>query len=107
MKSSDECKTEGPEGTTVDAVVPGTGEAETKLNQTISHACEMMVGTRLIISAMFESRGCYQEDARAREFLIGWSYQLLDLEQHLRGAWDEYTSAKARASESVGRELAA
>jgi hypothetical protein len=94
MKSAEERNTEGLGQITVEAGVPGTEEAETKLDQTINHACEMMVGTRLIISAMFESRGCYQEDARARDFLIGWSYQLLELEQHLRQAWEEYTARK-------------
>lgn len=94
MKSADERNSEGLGGMTAESGVPGTEEAETKLNETISHACEMMVGTRLIISAMFESRGCYQEEARARDFLIGWSYQLLELEQHLREAWEEYTAHK-------------
>ena len=94
MKNSDESSSGGPAKTTLEAGVPGTEEAETKLNQTIGHVCEMMVGTRLIISAMFESRGCYQEDARARGFLIGWSYQLLEMEQHLREAWEEYTTHK-------------
>ena len=94
MKSADERNNEGLGRVTVEAEVPGTEEAETKLDQTINHACEMMVGTRLIISAMFENRGCCQEDARARDFLIGWSYQLLELEQHLREAWEEFTARK-------------
>jgi hypothetical protein len=92
MKSADE-RSEGL-AETVEVGVSDTEEAETKLDQTISHACEMMVGTRLIISAMFENRGCYHEDTRARDFLIGWSYQLLELEQHLREAWEEYTARK-------------
>jgi len=100
MKSADECNTEGLGQTTIEAGVPGSEEE--KLNQSISHACEMMVGTRLIISAMFEDHARYQNHARARDFLIGWSYELLEIERHLRQAWQEYTAHKNQVNLLTG-----
>jgi len=92
MKSIDECKTESLDCLTLKSGVADTKEAESKLNQSITDACEMMVGTRLIISAMFEGRTGHQDQARTREFLIGWSDELLDSEHRLRETWEHYTS---------------
>ena len=92
MKNADECNKSGIGRTMLQEGVPGREEAENQLNQSISRACEMMVGTRLIISAMFEGRAGNQDDERARSFLIGWSYELLEMEQHLRGAWEQYAA---------------